>query len=244
MIQDYGKYKKKRQGQTKKVMVLAAIIGLFAVSLIFYLRYRHELTVANVKSMAAHEVSTYFPHIFEKEKAHPAVKKKTPAATAEAAKPVHFDFYDELPKVQVGNLKEAQEEREMAEAEVEEPSPPPVAPSAAKAETKEHFSSKSIEQDLYADLSAMKSSEKTPDTTPYILQIGIFHSQEAANRYRGALQSAGLRVDVVKVKLGSEYVYRIQQGPYRNTDQLKSAKKRLTERGVTCDIRKLAPYEI
>lgn len=198
-----------------------------------------ELSVASLKDQAVLKVSTYLPQMLHKQKARPA-SKKLAANTQETVKPIHFDFYDELPKAQ---LDFSQEQPLEEDSMVEEPKTTTAAlkkPSVVLEPKKKDDAD--LEQNIAQELATDLSSIQSADTTPYILQLSVFHNIEAANRYRLALNSAGLKVDIVKVKIGKEVVYRLQQGPYHNLDQLKLAKKRLTERGIACDVRKASPY--
>lgn len=242
MMKDYVNHRKKRQGQTRKAtfwFVLVIVLAM-AAGLSFYAFDKHGVTMASFKEMSQFKIASYLPQVFNKDKQPPETKKAAHQAP-EVAKPIHFAFYDELPKAQLDYKPKVEEEVMAAAKEVESPSVEPQSqPAVVAAKTlSSAVSEKSIEQELSEDLSSIKNAE----SSPYILQIGIFHNLEAANRYRSALQGAGLKVDVVKAKLGREVVYRLQQGPYTSQDQLKAAKKRLTERGVTSDIRKLSQID-
>jgi cell division protein FtsN len=211
---------------------LLMVVSALAIVIGFYAYQRSAFTMANLKNQTLLTVGHYLPSILEKEKPKP-VGKKVAVVSPEDSIPIHFDFYDELPKVQLASSqKPLVDKRKPAETVAEEEPEEESTPAEA-------ISAKSVEQDLEADLSAMR----LVDNGLYILQMGIFHNMEAANRYRKALLLAGLKVEVRKIKQGQQVVYRLQQGPYNNLEQLKTAKKRLSERGVTCDIHKLTPYD-
>ncbi len=255
MTRDYVNYKRKRERQGKRSLFVLVVLLFFALlpGVAFY-THKQQLTFATLKEAAAQKVSAYFPQVLSKQKKLP-LHKKVVANTQESTKPIHFDFYDELPKAQL-DLPQAQTAEE--DETVEEPkttvaavkktmaaSAPVAAVTASEPApaslVSPHVSQheEEVVQELASDLTSMKAAETA---SPYIIQLSVFHSLDAAKRYRAALASAGLKVDLVKLRLGKEVVYRLQQGPYHNLDQLKLAKKRLTERGIACDIRKLSPY--
>lgn len=249
------KYKKKRYQQSNKrtVWFVVFIFTVLIMGTATYAYFKRSFSVATLEEQAALKVSTRFSQMFHKQKKQPQPKKLA-ANPPEAIKPIHFDFYDELPKAQMEpSANESFEEEEASASQpatiaavVKKPAastpaaisaPAPVPVLAKKNQSDEEFE-KNVAQELASDLSAIQGTE----TSPYILQLSVFHSLEAANRYRAALVSAGLKVEVVKLRIGKEVVYRLQQGPYYNLNELKLAKKRLTERGIACDVRKLAPY--
>lgn len=245
-MKDYVKHRKKQQRTSHQriLWVFAGSICIIVMSVAAFVYYEHKqaLTVSSIKHKTLLKVATYFPQVFEKKDSKPKKEKKVsgPSTTMKA---VHFDFYDELPKAQLGlsqerlqvQKEEVAEKREEQEEQASQPKP-----HMAKSPGRGSFSLRNIEKDLYEDLAAIKSSAHA---SSYILQIAIFHHLKSAHRYQAALRAAGLRVEVVRVKQGRELVYRLQQGPYRNMEQVKWAKKQLKERGVTCDVRKLSPYE-
>lgn len=241
MTRDYVNYKRKdqRRGGKGLFAVFLLFCGGLLAGLAFYL-HQQALTLATLKEMAALKVTTYFSPLQKQQKPPPA--KKVAANAVETAKPIHFDFYDELPKARLEAPEEQLEEdaveepkTTMATLKKAPPAPKPLPAAVTDSQKKEA----DIAQELSNDLSSMKAAETA---SSYILQLSIFHSLDAAKRYRAALASAGLKVDLVKLRLGKDVVYRLQQGPYTTLEQLKQAKKRLSERGVACDIRKLPPY--
>lgn len=241
MTRDYVNYKRKRERQGRRSLLVLVVL-LFCALLPGFAFYAHkqQLNFASLKEVATEKVSAYLPPAPKQKKQPPA--RKVAATTQENPRPIHFDFYDELPKAQVDlppaqtvDEDEAVEEPKTTVAVVKKTVAAPLPLSQPQSNKREE----EVVQELASDLTSMKAVETS---TPYIIQVSVFHSLDAAKRYRAALASAGLKVDLVKLRLGKEVVYRLQQGPYHNLDQLKLAKKRLTERGIACDIRKLSPY--
>lgn len=216
-------------------MLFVVLCGVIAAGA-FYVR-GHGPALAGLKQEAALHVSSLLPESMQNAKKE-APAKKLAANTPDSVKPIHFDFYDELPKAQVDLPQELVDDEEES-ASAPQVSEAVIKKSVAVPPINKHEDE--VVQELASDLSSMKSAE-TETSSPYILQLSVFHSLDAAKRYRAALTSAGLKVDLVKLRIGKQVVFRLQQGPYHNMDQLQLAKKRLTERGIACDIRKLPPY--
>lgn len=238
MTRDYVNYKRKRQRQDKRKVVwfFVFFFCIFIAGGFYYGAKQGVGSLIGLKESAGRIFSTYFSQLFHhKQKGHSA-PKKLPANPEATIKPIHFDFYDELPKAQ---LDVPQGSKEDGNLPVQGPRSSLAAQKMPPRSLDKKKNEDEIVQELASDLSSMKTAEAT---SPYILQLGEFRSIEAAKRYRQALASAGLKVDLVKCRVGKEIVYRLQQGPYHTFEQLKIAKKRLKERGIACDIRKLSPY--
>ena len=211
MTRDYGKQKVKRPRHINK-FYLALFIGA-CVGMLFFTLYRnvvhkHELVFSMVKSVLKTKTTEYFPALFAK--SHPAVAKKS-AVAEESAKPVHFDFYDDLPKLQV----------ELSQPSNKAPTLTPAAPPKV----------------------ALVSKAAPELGESYLLEIAEFRNFSMASRYRMALSSAGIKAEIAKIRTPNEYLYRVQQGPYLNTQQLQFAQRQLQRRGITCVIRKATPYK-
>gem|GEM_PF-3972317 len=216
------------------LLMLAACSGLF-----LYVHYKPQLSTLSLKKNMMTKLNLWLPNIFHKEKMHPPVKKVA-AVESETIKPIHFDFYDELPKDGMGLAKNKPIE-ELDSAESEE-TPAPVLKKSLVLSVKPIKDHDELEQSIEKELASDLSNIQAADHSSYIIQVSVFPTLEAAKRYRAALAKAGLKVDLVKIRAGKGVAYRLQQGPYHDLDQVKAAKKQLTERGVTCDVRKMAPY--
>ncbi len=236
MNRDYVNYKRKRERHTKRNLLwLFLFFCALGAALVFY-GHKQGTALSKLSGPVGQAFSTYISKIFQHPRKTQLASKKRAANAPKTIKPIHFDFYDELPKAQLDFPPEQESEKdsmvEMPKTTVAMTKKPRVVVAQKKKEDE-------IVRELATDLSAMKTAETS---LPYILQLGEFRSLEAAKRYHLALTSAGLKADLVKSRMGKEIVYRLQQGPYHSLDQLRLAKKRLTERGIACDIRKLPPY--
>jgi cell division protein FtsN len=74
--------------------------------------------------------------------------------------------------------------------------------------------------------------------TRYVVQLGVFQTEVAANRLRDAIASVGFPVRVVKSKQGNHRIYSVQQGPYDTAALAKSTQQRLAKRGIISTIQK------
>lgn len=195
--------------------VIFLFVFIVLISMVAWMCHRRDITVANVQKMIISldkkEPAPMADRISKKK----AVHKATLVTQEEGSeKPVHFNFYDELPKTQWAFSQDASRDEETKTEE--------MLPEKKLSNVETSLSSNSSEVDQLASPPAH-----------YVLQMGMFHHLDAANRYQAALLSAGLKVEIVKIREGKEISYRLQQGPYARLDQLKMAKKRLEERGVT-----------
>lgn len=220
-------YKKKRQRRDGKITlwVLGFVFSLLGFILaVYYFYSQPDLSVANLKNEAVTKITSYFPQVFQKQKKTLPVKKM--AVAIEVEKPLHFDFYDELPKARLELPQKIDSQVASTTASVSKPAPAATPISAPMPEV--------------ASISEEKNITANLDSGIYILQIGIFHNVEAANRYHSALLSVGFKVDIVRVKEGNEVIYRLQQGPYHGLEQLRLAKKKMAGRGIICEVKKIA----
>jgi cell division protein FtsN len=222
MNRNSPKYKKKRLRQHNSMYLWFFVLMFSTVLGGIFLYMHYQASIFKIKDGLVQQMTTYFPRILQKKTPFRTAKAQV---TTDAIKPIHFDFYNELPKTRI---EEASTDEDEGEIELP-PSKALTVAAPAPMIPKELTPGKNFGEKI------------TKDTASYILQVGIFHDYEVANRYRTALAGAGLKIDLVKVRVGRELVYSLQQGPFR-ADQLKLARKRLSDRGVTCDIRKLTPY--
>ena len=131
---------------------------------------------------------------------------------------MHFDFYTELPNMQmaIGTLAEADKTPKILPAAV---SPAAVAPVVAK---------------------------NTAATTPakldkqYMIQVGTYASSANAGQMRISLLLAGFDASVVKVKIGTKDQYRVQRGPYPKMASAKAAQQALIKQGIDSEIAELS----
>jgi cell division protein FtsN len=222
-----------------------------------------------------------------------AANKKA-AVTDGQPQPVHFDFYDELPNMQMPAedsqpssvasapaptpkpaLPEsvAEAPSASAEPEVANATPPtnpgqPAAPIATVAEAKPAQPVPVSAAQSVAVNATQPSATPAPrlatakpvastaaprifnpeevsdllaaehGVSRYVIQLGVFQSEEAANRLREAIVSVGFDAVVVKVKEGNHKSYHVQQGPYATAELAKVSQQRLEKRGIISIIKK------
>lgn len=139
-----------------------------------------------------------------------ARKVKSPPASP--MDDIQFDFYTELPNVQV-NLPETTELK-----------PAPMAAPARQL-------GNSIMQ--VDDSIKMAMAKKAVNTLPkqvvqYVVEVGEFKDPVSASQLRLSLLLAGVETEIVKTPA---HTYRVQQGPWSSQRQAKSARERLSKKG-------------
>ena len=136
--------------------------------------------------------------------------------------PVHFEFYNTLPAMQVAG--------------------PQVIPAKTNVEetTIKKFSNGmtskiviSNENDLVKEL-----SEKIKAET-YIIQLAVFKNLSSANRYHESLIADGLPADIVRLALANKTFYRVQLGPFQNKTKAQLIQRQLLRKGVSGVVRKI-----
>lgn len=209
------------QGQSRiKFIVLALLIVILAggVSL---LAYKKPWTALHgdmsIKTWLATLVTK--PH-----KTH--VKPTESAPKAALPTEPHFNFYTELPTMQVT----------LPDATVAQPpiAQPLAAPNPSKYKVPA-LPSKPVK------ISPTPIKNPRPATTPskqYMLQIGAFKDASSANHLKSQLLSSGVSAQIVKVVIDKRVVYRVQQGPYPRFDLAVATQERLRKQGTASVIRK------
>jgi cell division protein FtsN len=91
-----------------------------------------------------------------------------------------------------------------------------------------------------ADLGALLAAENTAQTSQYVIQLGVFESEEAAHRMVAAINSVGFEGSVVKTQQGPQERFRVQQGPFASRELAKMTQQRMQKRGIISIIRKIA----
>lgn len=88
------------------------------------------------------------------------------------------------------------------------------------------------------EISNLLAAENT--ASQYVVQLGIFETEQGAKRLMSALSDVGFHVNLVKFHKSGHDMYRVQQGPYTNMTQAKATQQRLQKRGVISVIHKTA----
>jgi cell division protein FtsN len=96
------------------------------------------------------------------------------------------------------------------------------------------------------ELKSLLEAEVTPAaptasaSSQYIIQLGVFESESAAQRLLEAVNSVGFEGNIVKTEHGDQSLYRVQQGPFETRDLAKLTQQRMQKRGIISLIRKIA----
>jgi cell division protein FtsN len=202
-----------------------------------------------------------------------AINKKAVTADSDHPPGVHFDFYNELPNMQMPadeqagamNTPQAAPKAASQEPATEPASGEPVVAQAAASvvatpvpvvanATPSPLPVKaipSVPKSPVAKVAAAKlparifNPEEVSDLLAaehgvqrYVIQLGVFQSEAAANRLREAITSVGFDVAIVKVTEGNRKLYHVQQGPYETAALAKSFQQRLEKRGIISVIQK------
>lgn len=231
MRKDYAKKmtakRHKRQHELPRLSLLLAIfVSTFVISMAGYwvvhnsLKGNFNTWIASAKSILGHKT----------------VAAKTLAANKPAQDDdgVRFDFYTELPKMQV----------DVPETTELQSSPPLVTHTltAAHKPVPNLPRPTALTQLDNSIQSAIDQTEKKATTTTtttttakqYVIQVGIFRDQIGASQLRLSLLLAGIEANIAKLPDGT---YRVQQGPYKSSAQAKAIQKRLTKKGFDSEIK-------
>lgn len=165
----------------------------------------------------------------------------------ETDQPVHFEFYTALPnmKVEVASNSSLEEtnkaphtapkkaETTLASVQSEVLAKTPVSEPAFKSKL-QVISADELEHQMSREFAAEVQTQ-----TQYVVQLGVFHAADAAQKFRDALSHAGFDAVVSKAANKEKDAYRVQLGPYQNKTQALQAQRLLQKRGVTSIVRKV-----
>jgi cell division septation protein DedD len=176
--------------------------------------------------------------------AKPAAKKMAEASDTPS---VQFDFYSELPSMQVTLSTPSEAVKGLSQLKN------PTAVKAASANTIPAVAMvNAAKPPVIFDTNELKSlleAEVTPATpaaptvstaSQYIIQLGVFESEPAAQRLLEAINSVGFEGNIVKAESGDQPMFRVQQGPFESRDLAKLTQQRMQKRGIISIIRKIA----
>lgn len=141
---------------------------------------------------------------------------------------IHFEFYSSLPNMKI----EIAEQKPASDAQMTE----------AGNKTLEVAEKKENRAGNHATFDATeleKSFSNHVALHHYIIQLGIFHQLEAANRFRSGIFKAGLPASVVSIKQNNRMIYRVQQGPYYSLQQTQAAQQQLQKKGLKFLVRSI-----
>jgi cell division protein FtsN len=218
MRKDYAKknmfaQKRKLRKEPPRLSVLLTVfLVAFAVSVTGYWMYAHHgfrdgsiAWIASAKSL------------FVKHKADP-VKVAKQQDSNQDDNNIRFDFYTELPKMQV-NTGTIVDKKPFVSPKLVEKLPRP-------AELAE------IDNSIQSIIATKKSQIKP--SVQYTLQLGVFKDQLSASQLRLSLLLAGIDADVVKMQNNT---YRVQKGSYTTENQAKSMQRQINKKGFDSEIK-------
>jgi len=151
-------------------------------------------------------------------------KDKTPIKTTPPASAQHdeiqFDFYTELPNMQVNFPASAQSKLFSITAARK-----PVNKLAGQ-----------IDESIQSAIAQHKanSTKLTPQSPQFTVQIGEFKDPLNASQLRLSLLLAGIETEVVKI---AAHTYRVQKGPYTSERQARLFQRQLSKKGFESTIK-------
>jgi cell division protein FtsN len=285
MAKNYAKFvppksrsSRKKQWRTEVVVAVFLLCGgAIAFGSFLYVERAQEVMTSSDHSDSGPSVFAKFIALIHHKKATTvdpklASNKKAAAASSDQPPGVHFDFYNELPNMQMPadeqagamNTPSPAPRAASQEHAAAEPAPAselvvveakPVAPVVASAAPLPLPAKlmPAVPKPVVAKAAAPKSPARifNPDEVTdllaaehgvqrYVIQLGVFQSEAAANRLREAIVSVGFEAAIVKVTQGNHKIYHVQQGPYESAALAKSSQQRLEKRGIISVIQKVS----
>lgn len=144
--------------------------------------------------------------------------KKIAISEKKPALPVHFEFYTALPNMQV--TVDSPESVTQAVNQIHQAKPETIANAVTNAgELEQQF-------------------EQALAQSHYVIQLGVFTSAEAAERYKMLLKNKGFSVVVIRLTK-KKITYRVQLGPFLNKDQAYLTQHELQKQGFGGIVRKV-----
>ncbi|GEM_PF-3583970 len=264
MAKDYAKFvpSKSRKPKRKKRLagILIAIFFLMFVciaSAYFFLVMKKNSDVAH-RGIAIHEFisKVILVALHKNDSLIGATAKKIAKAAENSPPPVHFDFYSELPNMQL-TLTETPDapgpknkkpsthyqvgvKSRLAAAENPEGDSISTLVSKVAISASEAVPTPVAAPVIHPDELTGLIDEEVIQKAQYILQLGFFETQQAAKTLQEALVSVGFNPIIVKNSTGKHELYKVQQGPFPTLQMATLTKSRLQKRGVTSVIQKVS----
>jgi cell division septation protein DedD len=90
-----------------------------------------------------------------------------------------------------------------------------------------------LEKDLSAAINKPRQTSVKQVNTPdaYRVQVAVFASPVAANRYQKLLTAAGFPAVIIKLNKAGKTLYRVQVGPLADKDEAKLMQQQLLTKG-------------
>lgn len=198
MTKDYAKRvymanQKPKPSRLKKIwlIVTLVLVALF-IGYLFYAKYKKpdELLLAKISAEAN------------------AVQAEVKALEQQA---VHFEFYDQLPNMQVKIAEEQPIETPL-------PAVKATVPAATTA-------------------SAIAAKPAAAAKSAYVVELGLFPDSSSAGELRLSLLLSGIETEVSKIKDNGKVIYRVMQGPFVSLSEAKASQQKLRRKGFESEIR-------
>lgn len=227
MARDYAKHrlqpKQKRAENGWRKRLLFSVLMVCVVGIIISGAYVYKNTVLD---SSRQKLATWVAQVklllSHKKTGTLLLAKSPPVHQAKQEPEIRFNFYTELPNMQV-----TLPETEQAPGKQALPARQDLLAAAKKTES------------LLPGKEFKKNKNSAEDGGQYILQMGVFKNETAAGQVRVSLLLAGFEADIVKSTDGNQILYRIQKGPYAMLSQVKEVQKQLQNKGVMGVIKKL-----
>jgi len=254
MPRDYAKYVfiNNRKSKTSLPAIILIVCASLVItgSLLYYILFHKN-------HFNKPDLASWFSFM-KKHKAVKATEPKKVVAKA-AADEVHFDFYDQLPKMKValsdvptdGGVKPP-EIKEVAQNNV--PQVDPYAdeiPEVKKTQlvtpiktTATVISSTEVEKTLLNEFDASLRKVSKKRVTPIapiaqavfkrqgcVLQFGLFRNSPDATRLKTALLNEGIHADIKKIRTGLDAIYRVQKH-YQDSEVARDVAHQLKIKGI------------
>lgn len=223
MPKDYVKYPYKPNRQLAehgwRKRLLLVIIPIFLLSAIVYGFYIYKTHEADFAKLSISSWMTRMEAFISQPSAKPDANiPKTPIKEDNKQEnEIQFDFYTELPNMQVTPSEPVNHDTVVSNENSRTLLKTPEQPNQKK-------------ELIKADDGTKKEQ--------YVLQIAAFKNQTAAGEMRVSLLLAGHEVNIVKSNMGDQLIYLVQQGPYSNMAQVKSAQQELKQKGIDSVVKK------
>lgn len=208
------------------LMLASLLLGVMILGVLTY-RYKHQSLKSQTLITGFSKIESWFKQ--HTERFHKVAtqtkpqKPKTTTAHKEDREQIHFEFYTALPNMQVSTpalLENKPEVKKKAAALVEKV----VEPTKSSALKNVVVVSQDELEQEFSDRLQQKN---------YIVQLGIFQTQGAAERYQKSLSHQGLKAKVAKGMIADKEIYRVQLGPFNQKDQAKLTEKLLQKKGIS-----------
>jgi cell division protein FtsN len=215
MAKDYARYtvkSKKRlteKGWYHRLLLIIFLLCLVSAMLLGWYAVKNKRLDFSKKNLIdwVTQMKTLLSH--KKVMSLPFTKTK-PIKSAKQELEVQFDFYTELPKMQV-TLPETEK-------------------IASKPLIMEYSSTKDPRK---------KDLSNEHNEGQYVLQMGIFKSEPAARQMQISLLLTGFDAQIVKSMAANHAFYRIQQGPYPTIARAKIIQQQLQNKGIVSLVKKI-----